>query len=70
MTGAVPLVVEMFAVPLFNPKQVTFEEVVLEIIGPGAFEIKATVVDVHPFASLMTMLYDPAAIPLYVADCW
>ena len=54
----------MFAVPLFNPKQVTFEEVVLEIIGPGAFGTEAMAVDVHPFASLMMMLYDPAVIPL------
>lgn len=54
--GAVPLVIEMFAVPLLDPKHVTLEEVVLDTMGPGAFDTTANAVVVHPFASLMIML--------------
>lgn len=46
----------MLAVPLFRPKQVILEVLVLDTMGPGAFETTANAVDVHPLASLTTIL--------------
>jgi hypothetical protein len=54
------------AVPLFNPKHVTFTELMLDVNSVG-WVIVTVCVLTHPFPSVTVTIYVPAINPLAVA---
>lgn len=65
--GAVPPEAVTVAEPLLPPKQRMFAELVIVAPGPPVFATFAVAVVVHPLASVIVTVYDPAISPVAVA---